>query len=183
MKMKVKQPLKDLNANKIICLLIIMTIMVSCASRKHKDISLLKTHVNRYNLKKDSIFLGLDNSNSKVFKIIKKFNSKPEIIPDELKSVFTKKNYAYFEKQATKENSVWALDFTNLDNVYSAKNYPHKNDLEVIYLSKPIFTTDGKYGLIQRFYKTVDGGYFISSVEVYKKYDKSWKKISDVMRY
>lgn len=181
--MKVKQTLKALNVNRIVCLLIILIIMTSCASRRYKDVSLLNTHINKYNLKKDSIFLGLDNSNSEVFKIIRKFNSKSEVIPDELKSVFTKKNYAYFEKQATRENSIWKLDFSILDNVYSIENYPHKNNLEVIYLSKPIYTADGKYALIQRFQKTDEGGYFISFVEVYKKHYKAWKKVSDVSRY
>lgn len=181
--MKVKQMLKDLNANKIICLLIIITIIVSCVSRKQKDISLLRTHINKYNLKKDSIFLGLDNSNSEVFKIIKKYNSKSEVTPDELKSVFTKKNYAYFEKQATKENSVSKLDFSILDNVFTVKNHPHKNDLEVIYLSKPIYTTDGKYGLIQRFQKTDNEGYFISFVEVFEYKEGSWVYITKISRY
>ncbi|WP_146191806.1 hypothetical protein [Algibacter marinivivus] len=162
-------------------------IIVSCSSseKKSEDISLLKVYIENYKdkQKKDSVFLGLDNTNSEVFKIIRKYNSKSEVIPDELKNVFTKKNYDYLKKQMTKENSVWELDFTNLDNVFSVKNYPHKNNLEVIYLSKPIYTVDGEYGLIQKLQKTDENVYFISSVEVYKRYDEIWKKISDISRY
>ncbi|GAB1856609.1 hypothetical protein MHTCC0001_14440 [Flavobacteriaceae bacterium MHTCC 0001] len=159
---------------------------MSCSTpQKDKDITLLEAYLDNYRIeqKKDSIFLGLENYNGETLKIIEKHNLRTETELKELKDVFTGENYKYFKKQLTKENSVWGIDFSNFNNVFSINDYPDTDELKITYLSKPIYTINEEYALIQKFHKTEEDISFISSVEVFKKEKGDWKKISKISHY
>lgn len=169
----------------LLILFIVTLFLFSCIGGKNMtDVSLLKVYFSDYRKenKKDSIFLGLDYSNLKVFKTYERYmksENKEFKFPEN--QIFLEKEYNNFKNQVV-ESGNWNLDLDNFKNVYLREDYPNKNDF--LYVSKPIYTIDKKYSLIYRYIKGLEGeAYFINSIEVYKKLDNSWIKISKISHF
>lgn len=161
------------------------TLLFSCIEEKDiTDVSLLKVYFNDYKRenKKDSIFLGLNNSNLMIFKTYERYmksENKEFKFPEN--QIFLEKEYNNFKNQIV-ENGNWNLDLNNFENVYLKKDYPNKNIF--LYVSRPVYTIDKKYSLIYRYTKgTEEQEYFINSIEVYKKLDNSWVKTSKISHF
>jgi hypothetical protein len=183
--METQIPKGVLAIKNIIYIFILCITLSSCFSqKKDRDISVLKVFFDNYRIenKTDSIFLGLDNSNIEIFKTYERYlNSKKEIQEFDfpINEIFLESERDNYRNQTIDKN-IWDIDFKFFGNIYLKTDYLNKD--EFLYLAKPIYTSNGKYALIYN-RNGIKGTYFISSIEVYAKKKKSWRRIYKIKHF
>ncbi len=177
--------LKERLVNKKLIYISILSIIIfsSCINRVNEDIALLEIYFNdlKFENKKDSIFFGLNNYNVEIIKTYERYLRTKKDLQEfdfPINEIFLKSEYDNFKNQVVDSSSTWNIDLNVFENVYPKTTYPHKNNFT--YVSKPIYTIDEKYALIYGYIKGNEDVYFINSIYVYTKNDKSWIRISKI---
>lgn len=177
--------LKVIHAMNKLLIIIVIGLITACSNQKEKsveEISLLNVYFNdlRKNSRQDSIFLGLDNSNSEIFKTYKRLIKNESVKKDSLISkILSVEEFENFEKQTLE--GTWDIDLSKFDKVVYQTDYMKGN--KILYVTKPIFSIDKKRALIYSFNKESNKVYFIPSIEVYNKINNKWKKTSIIKHF
>lgn len=131
--------------------------------------------------KKDSFvskrkMISLIHKNKKEFINVEKgdsiynaFLSRSKVAPNPIEyKMFSEEEYKNYEQQAVNSNSVWEFDSRQLKDIFLSDSLTDKS--KTVYVSKPLFTKDGKYAIIShRHY-----------IYFYLKEEDNWKRIHTV---
>lgn len=169
---------KETNVIRLILFLMIL-LLNSCSSNKNDDDVLLKLYVNDYirDTGIDSVFLDKNNANKIVWNRYTKYDKNEKGNASILDSVFSEFDSENIKSQ-TSETGIW-----NLDQIKKGKFLFLNEDknVDIIHISKPIYSIDKDYALIYNYLIGNNGVHFIPSIDVYKKMEEfKWKKIHSI---
>lgn len=164
----------------IILLLFLISFTLSCSKSKNSEDELLKTYFENHikKSKLDSIFLSPDNSNNEIYDRYTKLLKANTDLDSSLRNIISIDQNDNFKNQVI-EGSKWELNLDNFDHVFCPDLTDDKK--EILFLTKPIYTTDGKYALMYSYKKGMNGAYFLPPIEVYKFDEGKWVKFNSIV--
>ncbi|AUC74272.1 hypothetical protein CW732_00690 [Olleya sp. Bg11-27] len=169
----------ETTVTKLYCFFILL-LFYSCANiTENKELDVLDIYLEELNnhLKNDTLLLAKDNSNHLIFNRYKQFiklnDSIKNKMPKTLKLVFSKNEEQNLINQTT-EGQKWSFD-KQWDFI---KHKNNNTDQPILYVSKPVFSSNGEYCMIYSLSKRESHkNYYVPPIQIYKKTSNTWVKV------
>lgn len=176
--------LKELRVMTKFFMLILMMIGFSFISfelsgQEDRDISLLNTYIKDSNLitQQNILYLSTNNSNELIFDRYEKYLNLKDLKDGLItKTIFSLDEYENYKSQI-KKNSSWSIKPDKIETLIFSDSI----NANTIFISKPVYTENGKYSLIYSLLKGNDKIYFMPSISVYTiNAENKWLKVRNI---